>query len=45
MDNRAKLLKIGMWTLVVISLLLFVVIIIVGHSISIPWNIQVWKPS
>ncbi|MEI3606322.1 hypothetical protein SPD48_11505 [Pseudogracilibacillus sp. SE30717A] len=34
MGDRAKLLRIGMWALVIFSILLFVVIIMIGHSNS-----------
>ncbi len=38
MGDRAKLLKIGMWALVIFSILLFVVMIIVGHSNSFDFS-------
>jgi len=34
MGNRIKLLQIGMWALVILSILLFVIIIIIGHTNS-----------
>jgi len=34
MGNRVKLLQISMWTIVILSILLFVVIIIIGHTNS-----------
>ncbi len=34
MGNRVKLLQISMWAIVILSILLFVVIIIIGHTNS-----------
>ncbi|HLR71149.1 MAG TPA: hypothetical protein VK085_06925 [Pseudogracilibacillus sp.] len=34
MDNRAKILQISMWAIVIVSIVLFVIIIIVGHTNS-----------